>query len=245
MEIASADAEVAFASVDVNMSALTRNHIHSDLRNASDVDKASVRLYDFRSLYNIERSTVDEAFFALYVQPPGASDTFYAAKRFRDLGRNSLAENVAKFKSKMEAFGEDGADRNFNLFKSKSLSYHKMLTMGQDLLQRTFDAGAISQLTTLKLATVHEDKVVKAVGAFVAGLIKGEVADMKATFKSRGDSQTSLFRRIAKVAFGMEMTRGSANSKRSAYNILTISHPWLRDSESRYMLDPSFRMDRE
>jgi hypothetical protein len=234
MDLANIETAVDFKDIDVNLSSYQRDRIHDDLQNASDLEKANMKLYDMRNMYDVDPSLIDKKFFKEYAQHKNAVNTFYTAKRFRDLWKYTLAENKERLAEKLALFEEIDGDRNFDLFKSKTLDYHKILTSGHDLLKQVVGADGISSLTALKSVPVHEDKVVEVLGDFIGSLSEKERKDFKSTFKTRGTAPKAILDMVLQNGFGLTLQRGSENNKNCQHKQLIISHAWIGEFEASY-----------
>jgi hypothetical protein len=239
------DAAKARAIPDFALVARLDTREYTSLKSSSDElsveHRAALRLYDCEhGVWGVAPELVDEAFYKSLVMAAGAFDYYFHVKRFLALTQNTLEDNRDRMSHRMSDILHL-ADKNLELFKSKSKAHYGLLLSGQGLVNSLLDFKQHDELTRFQPILIPIETVEAVVAKYLAKLSDQEGKNFRTLFGvDRNATGLAVLQSVMKKAFAVRVARQHRCSTKKAYNVAKIDNDKLKKIMEKY--HPSFPM---
>ena len=235
-------------------------HISINMDNASEEERMSKRLYDFRhAMWGVAVDRDPDGFYNDLVIHKDAMDLYCRSKRMKLCCRYSLRTNRMFYSVKMASI-ICTQDHNMDLFKSNAKYFYMLLLHGQGLLERVLSLEQQSRAKSLEDIVVDDSAIEAGVASYLedlgASIAKRDACiteeseesdpspidklEFKNAFLKLMDLRNSesgaicIFRKVMLLAFNIDVTRKSSNTKRKSYRQFKMSSAKLASIEERF-----------
>jgi hypothetical protein len=204
-------------------------------------DRAAMRLYDCQhGVWGVAAELVDEAFYKTLVMAAGAFDYYFHVKRFLSMTQCTIDENRDRMSGRMSDILHL-ADKNLELFKTKSKTHYGLLLSGQGLVNSLLDFKQLDELTRLQSLLIPIDRIESVVSGYLARLSDQERRNFRSLFSvARDESGFAVLQSVMKKAFAVRVARQHRCPTRTAYHIARIDNDKLKKIMGKYR--PTFPM---
>jgi hypothetical protein len=204
-------------------------------------DRAAMRLYDCQhGVWGVDADVVDEAFYKTLVMAAGAFDYYFHVKRFLSMTECTIDENRDRMSERMSDILHL-ADKNLELFKTKSKTHYGLLLSGQGLVNSLLDFQQLDALTRLQPITIPIDKVDSTISTYLAKLSDQERRNFRSLFGVERDAcGLTVLQSVMKKAFAIRVGRQHRCPTRKAYHFAKIDNDKLKKIMKKYR--PTFPM---
>ena len=237
------EAEVPFSELELDIDDLRAREIDASFNDGCDaVALASFKLYKARVRLEVARHRVDEQFYKTFVC--GSGKMHGCLKRWAMRLRYSSQDMRVNFSTYVSQT-LSGSDPNLDVHKNPRGS-HLMAIHGQELLEAVLNANDLQALDSFHSVQMQDVRLEESVNTVLQRYNKNqsdggksELAQLEGLFliaraskgKKKGDQDVERssdskaykwFSKVLKVAFHMDVTRGSRDKRRSAYHSVQI-----------------------
>ena len=211
---------------------------YDDLCYATDLtplQQIQKRVYEIGvTLWGVDPSNIDAAFYDKYIAPNDAYDKVYMAQRCARASNHSYDEVLGEFYRKMDLV-KYSCDPNMELFKSRYKTYYLKLLTGMQMLNSCFESEWKDKFSSFQNLRVHESKIEKAYNDVVGGFNANEKADFYKLYELGPKTKPFIgFKKVLSLGFGMDAERSTNNNKRPSYKDIIIDNFIMSTLDSSY-----------
>ena len=201
----------------------------------SEHDRAEKFMYEIAiQMWKIPADKLDEAFYKELVAHRDAKDLYYRAKRFVMMSTHNILFHRQRLRDKLQAI-MCSDDSNIQLYKTKLREHYTKLISGQTLLSDILSDDQQACLRKWQPVTLSMNAIDSSYTRFLDQLEPVEKKTMMKIFEI-SDTTASFIavRKIASLAFGMEIRRASKSCRLAGFKVIHMDTSWLASLKARF-----------
>jgi hypothetical protein len=201
----------------------------------TDVERAEKLLYEIVvRMWKIPADKVDESFYSTFVAAKDAYEVYYRAKRFEMMNTQLVPTHRQNLKQKLEAIMAL-EDANIQLYKTRLKQHYGKLIAGQTLMTMLLTRDQREALVRDGSVTIDDQAVANAYVRFKETLDAGELRAALKMFELTDTTGDFIaVRKIAALAFSINVQRHSKRSNLAAYHIVHVDIGFLSKTHKAY-----------